>query len=106
MPPPASLAVQVRHALSEAGFHLVANTDSGTSGLQVSETPAGVLVRWVASDGFHALAAGQSGRAPDGGIRAVVQAAVGGVLMQRGHTVTTPEEDGILVLAPSTTPSQ
>lgn len=103
MPSPASLAVQVRHALSQAGFHLVAQTDSGTSGLQVGEVPAGVMVRWVASDGFHALAADRSGR-PDGGIRAVVQAAMAGVLTQRGHVVTASERDGILVLPPLAAP--
>ncbi|MEU0215064.1 hypothetical protein ABZ281_08025 [Streptomyces sp. NPDC006265] len=95
------LAAQVRHVLSEAGFYLVAETGEGMPGLWVSEVPEGVLVRWAASEAFTALAASQSGRASNDSMRAVVQAAVSGLLMQQGHIVTAAEHDGILVLAPA-----
>jgi hypothetical protein len=103
---PSVLAAQVRHVLSEAGFYLVAQTDGGMPGLRVTEVPEGVLVRWAASDEFTALAASQPGRASNDGMRAVVQAAVSGLLMQRGHIVTAAEEDGILVLTPAAAPTR
>ncbi|MDQ1033986.1 hypothetical protein QFZ75_000402 [Streptomyces sp. V3I8] len=75
-----------------------------TSGLRVSEVSEGVLIRWVASEGFRVLSADGPDRAPHGGIRAVVRAAVAGVLMQRKHAVTEAE-DGVLVLPPEVAPS-
>jgi hypothetical protein len=102
MPPsPPVFAAQVRHVLSEAGFYLVTETDDGMPGLRVSEVPDGVLVRWAVSEAFTALAASQPGHAANDSMRAVVQAAVSGVLVQQGHTVTAAEHDGILVLAPA-----
>ncbi|MEU9313772.1 hypothetical protein [Streptomyces sp. NPDC048256] len=70
MLPPSALAEQVRHALTEAGFHLIAGQGPG---LQVSETPGGALIRWVASDEFQALTGEQSGRAQGDGMQAMVQ---------------------------------
>ncbi|MFJ1974122.1 hypothetical protein ACIO93_36445 [Streptomyces sp. NPDC087903] len=96
------LATQVRHALSEAGFHLVADTEGGMPGLWVSQVAEGVLVRWVVSDSFAALAGEQPGRASSDGMEEMVQAAVSGLLMQRGHIVTAAEGGiGIIVLSPA-----
>ncbi|MEH0516994.1 MULTISPECIES: hypothetical protein [unclassified Streptomyces] len=65
----------------------------------MSEAPGGVLVSWTMSHGFTALAAHQRGASRDG-MRVAVQAAVAGLLVQRGHTVVeTPEGNGIVVLA-------
>lgn len=100
------LAAQVWHVLSEAGFCLVAETVGGMPGLRVSEEREGVRVRWAASDEFIALAASRPGRAANDGMRAMVQAAVSGLLMQRGHIVTAAEEDGILVLSPAAAPTR
>jgi hypothetical protein len=104
--PPSALAAQVRHVLSEAGFYLVAETDGGMPGLRVIEVPEGVLVRWAASDEFTSLTAGQPGHASNDGMRAVVQAAVSGILVQRRYTVTGAEEDCILVLSPAAAPTR
>ncbi|MGW0917152.1 hypothetical protein ACWD1Z_36435 [Streptomyces sp. NPDC002784] len=97
---PSDLLAQVRHALLQAGFHLVAeDAEDGRPGLSVSETPAGVLVKWTASDGFTALAKDQPG-ASCGSMQAMVQAAVSGLLLQLGHTVTeSPDGVGLLILA-------
>ncbi|GAA3049107.1 hypothetical protein [Streptomyces glomeratus] len=89
----------VRYALKLAGFHVVDQADDSTPGLRVSEAPAGVLVSWTTSHGFTALAADQPGAWSDG-MRVVVQAAVAGLLVQRGHTVAeTLDGNGIVVLA-------
>lgn len=94
------LLVQVRHALIHAGFHLVGeDAEDGTPGLSVTMVPTGVLVRWTASDGFTSLAKDQSGASGDS-MQAIVQAAVSGLLVQLGHTVTEPSNGGdLLVLA-------
>ncbi|MFF6983814.1 hypothetical protein ACFZAV_40555 [Streptomyces sp. NPDC008343] len=93
------LIQRVRHALKLAGFHVADEADDTTPGLRVSEAPTGVLVSWTRSHGFTALAADQRGVSSDG-MRGVVQAAVAGLLVQRGHTVVeTPDGNGTLVLA-------
>ncbi|GGX44224.1 hypothetical protein [Streptomyces chryseus] len=67
-----------------------------TAALRVSEDPAGILITWTASDGFSAL---QPGAAGDN-MKAIVQAAVSGLLVQLGHTAKGPSDDGdLLVLA-------
>lgn len=84
----------------QAGFYLVGEgADGGRPGLVVTEMPTGVLVRWTASDGFASLAKDQRGASGDS-MQAVVQAAVSGLLVQLGHTVTEPSGGGdLLVLA-------
>ncbi|MEW2267048.1 hypothetical protein ACGF5T_35050 [Streptomyces sp. NPDC047853] len=95
-----NLLVQVRHALTQAGFHLVADdAEDGRPGLAVTEAPTGVLVKWTASDGFTSLARDQPGVSGDS-MKAIVQAAESGLLVQLGHTVTEPPDGGdLLVLA-------
>jgi sugar lactone lactonase YvrE len=95
---PSVLLLQVRHALVQAGFHLVGEAEGGQRGLVVRDVPTGVLVRWTASDGFTSLAVDQRGDS-GGGVQAIVQAAVSGLLVQLGHTVTEPSDGGLLVLA-------
>ncbi|WP_146192717.1 hypothetical protein [Streptomyces sp. A244] len=82
------------------------DADSGIPGLRVSEVSAGALVSWTASDGFTALAREQAGRAPSNdSLRVIVQAAVTGLLVQLGHTVTeTSDGDGLVVLAEAVFP--
>lgn len=94
------LLIQVRHALAQAGFHLVGeDAADNRPGLTVTTVPAGVLVRWTASDGFTSLAKDQPGASGDS-MRAIVQAAVSGLLVQLGHTVTEPAHGGdLLILA-------
>jgi hypothetical protein len=53
------LVVQVRHALSQAGFHLVDDADDRKPGLRAREVPSGVLVEWTTSHGFTALLTGR-----------------------------------------------
>ncbi|MEU6682763.1 hypothetical protein [Streptomyces sp. NPDC046832] len=92
------LLVRVRHVLKLAGFLVVDQADDATPGLRVSEVPAGVLVSWTASHGFTALAADQRGASSDG-MRVAVQAAVVGLLVQRGHSVAEASDgNGIVVL--------
>jgi hypothetical protein len=105
MLPPSLLADQVRHALAEAGFHLSTGAETGRPGLEVSEMPKGVLLRWTASDEFQALTGERPGRAPNDGMRAMVQAAVSGLLEQRGHVITAAEGDDLLVLSLAHAPS-
>ncbi len=96
---PAELVTQVRSALRQAGFHLVADADDGRPGLRVTKAPPGVAITWSASDGFTALATDQSGASGDS-MKTIVQAAVSGLLVQLGHTVTEPSDDAdLLVLA-------
>ncbi|MGW0926032.1 hypothetical protein ACWD3J_44440 [Streptomyces sp. NPDC002755] len=65
----------------------------------MTAAPAGVLVRWTASDAFTSLAKDQP-RASGDSMQAAVQAAVSGLLVQLGHTVTEPADGGdLLVLA-------
>ncbi|WP_142147215.1 hypothetical protein [Streptomyces sp. SLBN-31] len=86
----------MRHALAQAGFPLVGAADPG---LAVREAPNAVLVKWTASDTFTALAQGHP-RATGDSMQAIVQAAVAGLLLQLGHTVTeTPDGGGLLVRA-------
>ncbi|MEU1600589.1 hypothetical protein ABZ468_49640 [Streptomyces sp. NPDC005708] len=92
------LVAQVRHALDQAGFEVVGGIDRRMTGLQVSETPAGVLVAWAASDGFTALAADQPGGGSRGGIRVAVQAAVSGLMTSLGYPVMGRPNGDIIVL--------
>ncbi|MEU0946893.1 hypothetical protein ABZ379_29760 [Streptomyces canus] len=87
-------------ALVQAGF-VLGNADTGVPGLRVIEVPAGALVSWTTSDGFTALACDHARRAgTDDSMRVLVQAAVAGLLIQRGHTVTeAPQEGDLVVLA-------
>ncbi|MEU6216726.1 hypothetical protein ABZ845_04270 [Streptomyces sp. NPDC047022] len=101
MPPVfAELALQVSYALRQAGFHVISDAAiERASGLHVGEAPEGVLIRWLVSDGFTALAFDQPG-ASSVGMRVVVQAAVSGLLVQMGHTVMEASDgEGLLVLA-------
>lgn len=103
----ADLMSQVRSALFQAGFHELGNAESGVPGLRVTEVDAGVLVSWTASDGFTSLAREQAGRAPSGDrMRAMVEAAVAGVLVQQGHSVEeTPDGEALIVRGRSVRPS-
>jgi hypothetical protein len=80
---------------------VLGDAETGVPGLRVSEVSAGALVSWTASDGFTSLARDQAGRAgSDDRMRVLVQAAVTGLLVQRGHTVTeAPHEGDLVVLA-------
>ncbi|MGX1916253.1 hypothetical protein ACWIID_46935 [Streptomyces phaeochromogenes] len=86
--------------MTQAGFQLVGEVaEDSRPGLAVRTVPAGVLVRWTASDGFASLAKDQPGALGDS-MKVIVQAAVSGLLVQLGHTVTEPEDGGdLLVLA-------
>ncbi|MFD9324056.1 hypothetical protein ACFWDQ_41605 [Streptomyces sp. NPDC060053] len=106
MLPSSSFADQVRRALAEAGFHPSTGVDAGMPGLEVCDVPEGVLIRWTASDEFQALTSEQPGHASNGGVRAMVQAAVSGLLEQRGHVITAAEGDDLLVLPPAAAPSE
>lgn len=69
------------------------------TGLQVSGTPAGVLVAWATSDGFAALAADQSGGDCRCGMRVAVQAAISGLMTSLGYPVMgTPNGDLIVLV--------
>ncbi|MCZ4103448.1 hypothetical protein C8250_000100 [Streptomyces sp. So13.3] len=93
------LVSRVRHALAHAGFHLVGEVPADNRpGLRVTEDPSGVLITWTASDGFSALASNQL--APGDSMKAIVQAAVSGLLLQLGHTVTKPPHEGDLLVLP------
>ncbi|MEU5893811.1 hypothetical protein ABZ835_44440 [Streptomyces sp. NPDC047461] len=92
------LLTQVRHALIQAGFHLVGeDAQDSRPGLAVTTVPTGVLVKWTTSDGFTSLAKDQPGASSDS-MQAIVQAAITGLLIQQGHTVTEPTDDGDLLL--------
>ncbi|MET9915093.1 hypothetical protein ABZZ74_52105 [Streptomyces sp. NPDC006476] len=94
---PSNLLQQVRHALIQAGFHLVGDeANDGRPGLEVAKVPAGVLVKWTTSDAFTSLAKDQRGTSGDG-MQAVVQAAVSGLLVQLGHTVSPIGGGALLV---------
>ncbi|MDQ0831422.1 hypothetical protein QF032_003266 [Streptomyces achromogenes] len=92
--------MQVRHALIDAGFHLVGeDAEDRRPGLAVTTVPTGVLVGWTASDGFTSLVKDRPG-ASCNSMRTLVQAAVSGLLAELGHTVTEPSNGGdLLVLA-------
>ncbi|WP_114041667.1 hypothetical protein [Streptomyces sp. SDr-06] len=95
-----NLLTQVRHALQQAGFQLTDNNGAAASGpgLAVTQVPAGVLIKWTASDGFTALANDQPGISGDS-MHTAVQAAITGLLLQLGHTLTNPSQGGdVLVL--------
>ncbi|MEV4194666.1 hypothetical protein [Streptomyces toxytricini] len=95
-----TLLVQVRHALVQAGFHLLQDdAEDCRPGLAVTEAPTGVLVKWTASDGFTSLTRDQPGASGDS-MQAIVHAAVSGLLIHLGHSVTEPPSGGdLLVLA-------
>ncbi|MFJ9098040.1 hypothetical protein ACIRJM_05975 [Streptomyces sp. NPDC102405] len=77
---------------------MLGDADSGIPGLRVTEVSAGVLVSWTASDGFTALSRDQAGHAAShNSMREIVQAAVAGLLVQLGHTVTE-RPDGCVLL--------
>ncbi|MDG9709568.1 hypothetical protein [Streptomyces sp. DH10] len=84
----------------QAGFHLVReDAHESEPGLAVTEVATGVVVRWTASDAFTSLANDQPGASRDS-MHATVGAAVSGLLVQLGHTVTEPSDGGdLLVLA-------
>ncbi|MER7694892.1 hypothetical protein [Streptomyces sp. NPDC097610] len=92
------LVAQVRHVLNQAGFEVVGEIDRRMSGLQVSETPAGVLVAWATSDGFTALAADQPGGDCGGGMRVAVQAAVSCLMTSLGYSAMGRPNGDIIVL--------
>ncbi|MEU5274818.1 hypothetical protein AB0G87_00210 [Streptomyces asoensis] len=95
---PPLLLTQVCHALQQAGFHLVGDgVDDGRPGISVTQVPAGVLVRWTASQGFRSLAIKQPGTSGDS-MQAIVRAAVSGLLSQLGHTVTDASDTGDLLI--------
>ncbi|MFJ5998569.1 hypothetical protein [Streptomyces sp. NPDC092370] len=97
---------RVSSCLVQAGFQVLEDADSGIPGLRVTEASTGALVSWTASDGFTALARDQAGRAPSNdSLRVIVQAAVAGLLVPLGHTVTeTPDGGGLLMLAETVFP--
>ncbi len=100
---PAELVSQVSSALVQAGFQVMGDADTGVPGLRVTEVPAGALVGWTASDGFTSLAREQAGRPSSGdSMRVIVQAAVTGLLVQLGHTVTEASDEGDLVVLADT----
>ncbi|MFI5681755.1 hypothetical protein [Streptomyces cellulosae] len=81
-------------ALVQAGFDVLGDADTGVPGLRVIEVPGGALVTWTASGGFTSLAREQDS------MRVIVQAAVAGLLVQLGHTVTEASGQGdVMVLA-------
>lgn len=92
----AETAAQVRAALRQAGFHLVDTTDALTPGLRVREVAGGVLVSWNTSGIFTAFADRQQQRH----MRAIVQAAVAGVLAPLDQRVAELTEGGkVLVVS-------
>jgi hypothetical protein len=96
---------EVKRALTQAGFHLAEDADDRHPGLRVMPVPPGALIKWTASDGFTALAADQPGASGDA-MKAIVQAAVSGLLVQFGHTVTeSPDGVHLLVMAGTSRPS-
>ncbi|MEU6324650.1 hypothetical protein [Streptomyces sp. NPDC047009] len=96
---------EVKRALTQAGFHLAEDADDRHLGLRVVPAPRGVLIKWTASDGFTALAAGRS-RSSGDAMKAIVQAAVSGLLAQLGHTVTESLDGAhLLVMANISRPS-
>ena len=67
-------------------------------GLQVSDTPAGVLVAWATSDEFSALAADKTGGGSRDGMRFAVQAALSALMTSRGYPVIGTPTGDIIVL--------
>ncbi|MEU6323355.1 hypothetical protein [Streptomyces sp. NPDC047009] len=106
MPPALPEVVsEVKRALTQAGFHLTDDADDRHPGLRVMPAPPGVLIKWTASDGFTALAADRSS-SPGDAMKAIVQTAISGLLVQLGHTVTeAPDGAHLLVMANSSRPS-
>ncbi|WP_030040583.1 hypothetical protein [Streptomyces resistomycificus] len=92
--------------LVQASFQVLGDVDSRVPGLRVTEVSAGALVSWTASDGFTALSRDQAGHAAsDDSMRVIVQAAVAGLLVQLGHTVTEmPDGGGLMVLTEAVFP--
>ncbi|MEU7061835.1 hypothetical protein [Streptomyces sp. NPDC046197] len=95
-------------ALSRAGFHVLGDADTGVPGLRVVEVATGAVVSWATSDGFTSLVRERAGRAAgDDSMKVIVQAAVSGLLVQLGHTVTTMSDGSdLLVLADAVAPAQ
>ncbi|MFD3843726.1 hypothetical protein ACFWWC_47195 [Streptomyces sp. NPDC058642] len=92
--------------LVQAGFQVLSDADSSIPGLRVTEVSTGTLVSWTASDGFTALSRDQAGHAAShDSMRVSVQAAVAGLLVQLGHTVTeSPDGGGLMVLTEAVFP--
>lgn len=95
----ALLLAEIRHALIQAGFHLVGDdVKDGRPGLAVTEAPTGALVKWTTSHEFNSL--GRELLKATNSMQASVQAAVAGLLVQMGYTVAeAPDSAGLLVLA-------
>ncbi|MGW0658462.1 hypothetical protein [Streptodolium elevatio] len=92
------LLPRVRHALNRAGSTWPTKDDSAP-GLRIRATSQGVLIVWTGPDGFTALAT-ERARGGDG-TKAVVRAAVAGLLVQMGHTVAASADDeGLLDCEP------
>ncbi|MFE6334259.1 hypothetical protein ACFVP3_30840 [Streptomyces sp. NPDC057806] len=89
--------LQVKSALAQAGYEVLGDADTASPGLRVTAVPPGALVGWTCSDDFASLARRHAGRtAGHDSMAAIVQIAVAGVLIHRGHTATqTP--NGLLV---------
>ncbi|MGC5234429.1 hypothetical protein [Streptomyces albogriseolus] len=93
-------------AWARAGFDVLGDTDTGVPGLRVTEVPGGALVTWTASDGFTSLAREQVRHGASGdSMRVIVQAAVTGLLVQLGHTVTESSDQGDVVVLADTAES-
>lgn len=97
---PAELVSRVSSCLVRAGFQVLDQADSSIPGLRVTEVSTGARVSWTASDGFTALSRDQAGHAAShDSMKVIVQAAVEGLLVRLGHTVTQrPDGDSLIVL--------
>lgn len=95
----AELIAGVRSVLVQAGFPALSDAGSDVPGLRLTQTDAGVSVSWTASHRFTSLAREQAGRAPGrDSMRAMVLAAVSGVLVQQGLVVEeTPDGEALIV---------
>ena len=103
---PAELVSQVSAALAQAGFDVLGDTATGVPGLRVTEVPSGALVTWTASDEFTSLAREHVRHGASGdSMRVIVQAAVTGLLVQLGHTVTETSHQGDVVVLADTVAS-
>ncbi|MFM9500278.1 hypothetical protein ACKI1Q_42735 [Streptomyces galilaeus] len=103
---PAELVSRVSSCLTQAGFQVLHDAERSIPGLRVTEVSRGALVSWKASDGFTALSRDQAGHAAShDSMKAIVQAAVAGLLVQLGHTVIQrPDDGGLMVLTEAVFP--
>lgn len=86
------LVWNVREALHQAGFHLVGGADPHLPGLLVTQTPDEVVISWR-SAGFFPAGQERSART-----RAMVTAAVSGVLTGLGFTLRELPDGADLVV--------